>query len=67
MGESKKMRFCFALFLTVAILITDTILANDQNTNTDDSSTQKSEKSSDSEVEKTDSQNTETPTKKKVS
>lgn len=58
------MRFFFALFLTMTILITDITLANDQRKNTDNSSTQKSETSSDSKVEKTDSQNTETPQKK---
>lgn len=52
MGESKKMRFFFALFLTVTTLITNMVLASDQNTHTDDSSTQKSEKSSDSGIEK---------------
>lgn len=71
MGESKKMRFCFALFLTVTTLITNMVLASDQNTHTDDSSTQKSEKPNDSGIkkpkEKTDSNpiNTKTPTEKK--
>ena len=71
MGESKKMRFCFALFLTVTTLITNMVLASDQNTHTDDSSTQKSEKPNDSGIkkpkEKTDSNpiNTKTTQEKK--